>query len=95
MQKYTFHVSGTHCESCKILIEDVLSEEDIVKNVKVNLKRETVEVETDSEKPPEELAQILTSKIKDHGYALSLDKQGVDSNHEVLWRAVPIGLLFL
>ena len=33
MQKYKFHVSGTHCASCKIFIEDVLGEQDFVKNV--------------------------------------------------------------
>jgi copper chaperone CopZ len=49
-QKYTFHVSGTHCASCKILIEDVLGEQDGIKNVQVNLKKEIVEIDTDSEK---------------------------------------------
>ena len=39
--KYTYHVSGTHCASCKILIEDILSEQDFIKSVKVDLKNET------------------------------------------------------
>ncbi len=96
MNKYTFHVSGTHCASCKILIEDVLGEQSFIKNSKVDLKKETVEVETNSEQSVEELAEMLSSKIKSHGYTLSVEKTTKeDKNHEVLWQAVPLGLGFL
>lgn len=93
---YTFHVSGTHCASCKILIEDILKEQDFIKNVQVNLKRETVEIETDSEKDSEELAELLTSKVQANGYTVSIEKstKGNESN-DVIWKAVPIGLVFL
>ena len=96
MTKYTFHVKGTHCASCKILIEDVLGEQDGVKKVEVNLKREIVEVEVDTEKSAEELAEMLTSKIKDNGYTLTVEKleQEKESN-DILWKALPIGLVFL
>ena len=47
IKKYKFHVTGTHCASCKILIEDVLEEQGFIKNSKVDLKREIVEVETE------------------------------------------------
>jgi copper chaperone CopZ len=30
IKKYTFHVKGTHCASCKILVEDILKEQDFV-----------------------------------------------------------------
>ncbi|MDZ4205946.1 MAG: sulfite exporter TauE/SafE family protein [Patescibacteria group bacterium] len=101
---YTFHVSGTHCSSCKILIESILNEEDFVKNAKVNLKHETVEISTDSLMSQEELAQILTEKIKPNGYTLSAD--GFDGlttgkltkdkqNGHIIWQALPIGLIFL
>lgn len=96
MKKYTFHVFGTHCASCKIFIEDVLSGESFVKNVRVNLKDETVDIETDSDQDIEELAATLTSKIKSHGYSLSVDKITKEKqNSEVIWKAVPIGLAFL
>ena len=71
MKKYTFHVSGTHCASCKILIEDVLTDQNFIKNSKINLKKETVEIETDSEQSAEEIATLITSKIKPNGYTLS------------------------
>lgn len=96
MKKYKFHVSGTHCASCKILIEDVLSEQDFVKNGKVDLKNEIVEIETESEKNADELAEILTSKIKQNGYVLSVEKNTEEKkSDDVIWKAIPIGILFL
>ena len=68
MKNYTLHVSGTHCASCKILIEDILGDQYIVKNVHVNLKKEIVHIDTDSNSSPEELASLLTEKIKSHSF---------------------------
>ncbi len=93
LKKYTFHVKGTHCASCKILIEDVLKEQGFIKDVQVDLKKETVQIETDSEQSVEELAEILTSKIKQNGYILSVEKN--QEKDDVIWKAVPIGLAFL
>ncbi len=74
MKNYTLHVSGTHCASCKILIEDILSGQEIIKNVQVNLDNQTVHIATDSNIDPGELARLLTEKIKQHGYTLSVEK---------------------
>ena len=96
VKTYTFHVTGPHCASCKILIEDVLKEQDFIKNAQVNLKKETVEIETESNQTPEELAMILSNKIKPNGYTLSVEKiveEKKDDN--TIWQAIPIGLLFL
>lgn len=96
MKNYTFHVSGTHCASCKILIEDVLKEHESVLDVSVNLKNKTVDVKVESDKSPEELVAILTEKIKNNGYILSLEKMlGLRREEDVIWKAVPIGLLLL
>ena len=96
MKKYTFHVTGTHCASCKILIEDILNEQEFIKKSKVNLNKETVEIETDSNKSAQELASILTSKVKGSGYTLSVEKQiEVKENNDIIWKAIPIGLVFL
>lgn len=95
-KKYTFHVTGTHCASCKILIEDILQEQDGVNNVVVNLNKETVVVETDSEKTPEVFVTELSSKIQSHNYSLSLEKVVKEKqSHSVLWTAIPVGVLFL
>lgn len=83
------------------MIEDVLNEEELTKNVRVDLKKETVEIETESEQNVEELAQVLTAKIKPHGYALSVDEFGkltagkILKKDDVIWKAIPIGLAFL
>lgn len=102
MKQYTFHVSGTHCASCKILIEDVLGEEHIVASVNVDQKQEEVMIETDTEQNPEELARMLTEKIKSHGYTLSVEKNldakksdGLSAQADVIWQAIPIGLVLL
>ena len=96
MKTYTFHVSGTHCASCKILIEDVLSEQNFIKSSRVNLKRETVTIETDSEQGPEEMAKLLTEKVKPNGYTISVDKTIQEKkSDDVIWKALPIGLAFL
>lgn len=93
MQTYTFHVSGTHCASCKILIEDTLNEQDFIRSAHVDLKAETVEIETDSTQDPEALAQALTEKIQSHGYRLSLEKPDTKKQSTgVIWKALPIGL---
>ncbi len=96
MKNYTLHVSGTHCASCKILIEDILNDQDIIKKAQVNLKREIVYIDTDSNSTPEELAALLTEKIKPHGYTLSVEKVITEKKTDnIIWKALPIGLIFL
>lgn len=96
MKKLTFHVSGTHCASCKILIEDVLNDQIGVKNVQVNLKNETVLLETSLDDSQHKLAEMLTEKIKHNGYSLSVEKKAREkSDNGVIWQALPIGLAFL
>lgn len=96
MKNYTLHVSGTHCASCKILIEDILGNQDIVKGVHVNLKKEIVHIDTDSSSSPEELALLLSEKIKSHGYTLSVEKVIKEKqSDDIIWKAIPIGLVFL
>jgi len=100
MKKYTFHVSGTHCASCKILIEDILKEQEVVRTAEVNLKNQTVSVESYRDITEEELAGALTEKIKPHGYALSVEKvvrplSDERQKDDAIWTALPVGLAFL
>jgi sulfite exporter TauE/SafE/copper chaperone CopZ len=93
MKTYIFHVSGTHCASCKILIEDTLNEQDQIHNVRVDLKKETVEIETENSQSPLELARTLTDTIKSNGYTLTVEKTVKEAQGDsVMWRALPIGL---
>lgn len=95
-KKHTFHVMGTHCASCKILIEDILNEQIGIQNTRVDLKSEIVSFETNLENSKHELAEMLNEKIKHNGYILSVEKViGRKKNDEVIWQALPIGLAFL
>lgn len=96
MKTVTLHVSGTHCASCKILIEDILNEQIGVKNTNVNLKRETVSFDTELALSNEELAKVLSEKVHHNGYTFSTEKKvKVKKDSGVIWQALPIGLAFL
>lgn len=95
MNTYKFHVSGTHCASCKIFIEDTLKEQDFVSDANVDLKQETLEVATNDNRSPEDLAKVLTSKIQVNGYAVSVEKKTKEKQDDLIWQALPIGLGFL
>lgn len=96
MNTYTFYVSGTHCASCKIFIEDTLKEQGYVHDVRVDLKRETLEIQTTSNQSPEDLAVTLTNKIHSNGYTVSVAKPAkAEQQNTVIWKALPIGLGFL
>lgn len=93
---YTFHVSGTHCSSCKIFIEDTLNEQIGVEQTYVDLKNETVSIDTILNESQHKLAEILTEKIKHNGYSLSVEKKTKEKKGSgVIWQALPIGLALL
>lgn len=96
MNTHTFHISGTHCASCKILIEDVLKEQDSILEVDVDLKKETLQIKTNTNQNKEGLAKFLTSKIKSNGYTVSIEKKEKEKpSNDVIWKALPIGIAFL
>lgn len=68
VKKYTLYVSGTHCASCKHLIEETLAEEENITEPSVSLTEETVTFSTTSDSIPEELAAQLTSALDQYGY---------------------------
>lgn len=96
MKTYTFHVSGTHCASCKIFIEDTLNEQIGIDRASVDLKREIVSIDTMLDESQHRLAEILTEKIRHNGYSLSVEKKYEEKkDNGVIWQALPIGLAFL
>lgn len=96
MKTYTFHVSGTHCASCKIFIEDTLNEQIGIDHASVDLKREIVSIDTTLDESQHKLAEILTEKIRHNGYSLSVERKAVEKkDNGVIWQALPIGLAFL
>lgn len=96
MKNYTLHISGTHCASCKILVEDILNEQIGIRNTNVDIKNETVSFETDLDDSKHKLAEMLTEKIKHNGYSLSVEKIIHEKkNDNNIWKALIIGLIFL
>lgn len=94
MKTYTFHVSGTHCPSCKILIEDTLIEQEGIARASVNLKQKTVLIECENDGDAKDLVCNLSEKIEVHGYKLSQEEITTEQTG-VIWKAIPIGLVFL
>jgi sulfite exporter TauE/SafE len=73
-----------------------LNEQDFIKSAYVDLKNETVKIETDSDQSSLELADILTSKTQSNGYVLSVEKSIIEKQDDgVIWKAIPTGLAFL
>lgn len=96
MKNHTLHVSGTHCASCKILIEDALGEENIVKRIEVNLRTETLDIDTYDDIDSSELAKFLTSKIEQSGYKVFTEKIIKEKEKDnITWKAIFIGLVAL
>ncbi|MEI6327037.1 MAG: sulfite exporter TauE/SafE family protein [Candidatus Roizmanbacteria bacterium] len=96
MKQFIFHVSGTHCPSCKILIEDILGRQDGIVSAHVDLKKEIVEVVTTNDERAIDLAATLSGSISKNGYTLSLQKTTNNTTHKKdMWMAVPLGFALL
>lgn len=88
MKTYTYHISGTHCASCKILIEDILPEANVdIKNQTLTLNSEELNENI--------LIEGINNKLESHDYNISKEKQIEESKKDIYWQAIPIGLLFL
>lgn len=94
MKNHTFHVSGTHCASCKILIEDIIGEQQNVSKAHVNLRKQTLDVQGDFSQSSEELLNDWNEVLKPHHYSVSFEK--IQKNDgEILAYAFPLGLFIL
>lgn len=95
MKKHSLYVQGAHCGSCKILIQDILIEHEEVAGVKVDLHRQTVEIEAHSIDSPQDLVDLLRPLLSVHKYELSIDKQQKQNYFQNLSVALPIGMAIL
>lgn len=93
MNTYTFHVSGTHCQSCKVLIEDILGEQKDISKVTVNLAKQTVTIESDAAEAPDVLAKKWSHVLASHKYHLTVERQKKDLKSAAY--ALPLGLFIL
>lgn len=92
-KKFTFHVSGMHCASCALLVENKLRGIPYVKDVKANLSNLEAYVEGYfGDMSIEEAAEALTKYISENGYRLTPEKR----TKKIPWAdfkiALPAGL---
>lgn len=95
MKNITLHVSGTHCASCKILIEDVLSEDKDIQSPKVDLKNKTVSFLAPEENKENEFVEKFNQKLNKNGYTFSIEKGEIEKKKNESRDALLFGLLFL
>ena len=94
-QKYTFHVSGMHCNACILMTESELEEVPFIMKAKSSLKNNSVEVTGDfGDKTPGAIAEELSKVLIKHGYSLSLEKQEKMVNWSDFKIAIPITIVF-
>lgn len=92
MKKYHFFVSGMHCNSCKIFIEESLKEFNFIKSLYIDIKRNTLEIEIEESENIENIILYINNKIKEHGYLVSKDQNKKIKNNNEIWTALPIGV---
>jgi sulfite exporter TauE/SafE/copper chaperone CopZ len=93
---HTLYVSGMHCASCKIVIEDALSEHEGIKTVSVDIARDTATITTDVDKDTATLAQALTMRMQKEGYVFSPQKVAPGGAGErTSWWFLPAGVAVL
>lgn len=95
MNAHVLYVSGTHCPACKVLVEDLLGEQDGVEAVAVDLRQQQITVQTEAPATLEQLIQKWTPVLRPHGYGLSIENPGTKRDHRQLIPAILIGLLVL
>ena len=72
MNKLNLNISGMHCRSCEILVEDNLSKVPEVKKVEVNYKTGTAEIYYSAKKP---IQEELEKAIYEAGYKTGEDEK--------------------
>lgn len=95
MTIHTLHVSGTHCPSCKILIEDILGEQPGVSRVNVDLAKQVVTIEGDISDDAEQIASEWSALLISHNYRLTTEREAAARGHGTTLLAVLIGAVVL
>jgi len=95
IKKYTFHVSGMHCNACILLVESELGDLPYVTAVNASLKNHSVEVQGNfDDKTLEQIAEEFTAILKPRGYIISVEKQVQQKKWSDFKIAIPIALAF-
>lgn len=89
LKKENYHISGMHCRSCELLVEDHISEVLGVKRVEVNYKKGVAEVYYENKPQHMEIEKA----VRNAGYSLGVDKKRpfLASNPMVYWELLLAG----
>lgn len=94
LKKENYHISGMHCRSCELLVEDHISEVLGVKRVEVNYKKGVAEVYYENKPQHAEIEKA----IRNAGYGLGVNKKRplLSSNPMVYFELIlSAGALFI
>ncbi|HMP67259.1 MAG TPA: sulfite exporter TauE/SafE family protein [Candidatus Paceibacterota bacterium] len=95
-KKYTFHVSGMHCNSCVVITESELDDVPEVSYVKSSLATHSVEITGDfGDRSVDQIAFDLNNIIEKHGYTLSIEEQKYSVKWSDFKLALPIAAGFV
>lgn len=96
MKTLTLHVTGMHCAACPVLIESELTDLPEISRAQASLKHHNVEVTGEfGDKTSEHIARDLTEVLKQHGYAVSTERQQLAVSWKDFSLAVPIAGAFI
>ncbi len=92
---YSFHITGMHCPSCVLYLEETLSRAVGVRSIKADLDRRQVTVTGELGDDLNSIAKQLTEYVRERGYALSVEQ----GRSRVRWNefafAVPLAALII
>lgn len=91
MKTITCRVSGTHCQACKMLIEDRLKEQSDIVSSRVDLGNQTVNITTTSQETTQEIATRLSPLVEPHGYTITTELVHPSTNYFHLFLAILLG----
>ena len=93
MNKIIVNITGMHCRSCEMLIEEELRRIPEVNKSKANYQKGQVEIFYDSQKPND---QEITNAIRSAGYDIGLvDKKSFFNQNPNNYKDLGIAFLFL
>ncbi len=93
--EHLFHITGMHCASCVVLIEEQVKNHPGVAQVKVSLAERTATISGEFPHDREKLAGFFTELVKEHGYSFSLSQQKPPVKWGEFIYALPIAVVLI
>lgn len=92
IKEYKFYVSGTHCKSCSLIIEEEVGKMEGIDFAHVDFYKNELEIKSSLNKDKKELSEILTGVVAHHGYKISVERSGKNIGWSEFIYAIPISI---